>query len=511
MKKPNIVFICTDQQRFDSLGCTGNPLARTPHLDAIAAKGVRFTHHSAPCPICSPSRASIFTGLYPRNHGLTINGMALDPGLPTLPGQLMQAGYRTHGVGKHHLQPILAPAEYAMPESAAFWSGKDADAWTGPYYGFQDVAFVIGEADQSANCGGHYAHWLRTHHPEAVSLLASEAALAPKPSDLDEIWQSAIPAGLHYNSWITDRAVEFIDSVDDPFFLYVSYPDPHHPFAPPRPYCDMFIPDKMPLPRVVPGELSRMPAYYQDISSPGQSGFLDAYWGSTEDAEQGFLLQTKGLCEASLRTAIAHTYGMVTMIDDGVGRLMAALQRRGLETDTLIIFTSDHGELLGDHGLLHKGPPAYRQTREVPLLVKGPGIPAGQVSQALTSHIDLMPTLLDMVGSPLSTHGVDGQSLSPLFRDECIEVRDAVYSEYHPRSSNTRLYNQTIQTQQWRLTLYPESSEWGELFDLENDPYEHSNLFAEPRYAPIIRKLGGQLHQHFPPQPRAGNARIAKW
>lgn len=511
MKNPNIVFICTDQQRFDSLGCNGNPFARTPNLDFIASQGVCFTNHTTPCPICSPSRATIFTGLYPRNHGLVVNGMALDQFITTLPGQLAAAGYRTHGVGKHHLQPILAPAKHAMPESAAFWKGASANSWNGPYYGLQSVEFVIGEADQAANSGGHYASWLRQNHPEAKALLSPEASLEKIPSDLDEVWKSAMPVKLHYNTWITQRAIDFISTVDDPFFLFISYPDPHHPFAPPRPYCDLFPPEDVPLPRIVPGELARMPAYYENIFSPCTSGFMQSYWSSSDDAEQGFLLQTKGLREESLRLAIAHTYGMVAMIDDGVGRILEALRWRGLEDDTIIVFTSDHGELLGDHGLLHKGPPPYRQLREVPLIFKGPGIPSGQVNSSLTSHIDLMPSLLDFVGIDAKNSRFDGQTLKPLFNGQSDCFREYVFSEYHPRSRATQLYNQTVRSKKWRFSIYPENPMWGELFDLEQDPFEHANLFSEPEYTTIIRELEQNINQFFSPQPMTTTKRIAKW
>lgn len=511
MKTPNIVFICTDQQRFDSLGCSGNPVARTPNIDLIASQGVRFTNHTTPCPICSPSRASIFTGLYPRNHGLITNGMALDQHISTLPEQLSGYEYRTHGVGKHHLQPILAPAEHAMPESAAFWKSASGKFWNGPYYGLKNVEFVIGEADQAVNSGGHYASWLKQNHPEAIAMLTPEASLEKQPPDLDEVWKNAIPAELHYNTWITQRAIDFIDAVDDPFFLFVSYPDPHHPFAPPRPYCDMFSPLDVPLPQIVPGELELMPTYYESIFNPGTTGFMKSYWGSSDDAEQGFLMQTKDLREESLRLAIAHTYGMVTMIDDGVGRIMEALRQRELEDDTIIVFTSDHGELLGDHGLLHKGPPPYRQLREVPLIFKGPGIPSGQVNSSLTSHIDLMPTLLDFIGIDTANSRFDGQSLKPLLSGQRDFLREIIFSEYHPRSQAIQLYNQTVQSIKWRFTVYPENHEWGELFDLEQDPFEHTNLFSEPEYTTIIQELAQHFNQHFLPRPMVTAERIAKW
>lgn len=453
----------------------------------------------------------MFTGLYPRNHGLTVNGMALNPKIPTLPAMLSAAGYRTHGVGKHHLQPILAPADRGMPESTAFWESAASDSWNGPYYGLQTVEFVIGEADQAYDSGGHYSRWLDENHPEAIHLLKAKASLSEIPSDLDEVWQSAIPAELHYNTWITDRAINYIDGVDDSFFLFVSYPDPHHPFAPPKPYCDLFSPEHVPMPRVVSNELAHMPAYYQEAYSPGTTSLLQTYWGLPDDAEQGLLIQTRDLNKKSIQLAIAHTYGMVTMIDDGVGRILEALQRRDLVDDTVIIFTSDHGELLGDHGLMHKGSPAYRQLREVPFIMKGPQIPRGKVSSCLTSHIDLMPTLLDMANVKMENERLDGHTLTSVFNGNSSCYRDTVYSEYHPRSKKAELYNQTIQSKKWRLTIYPNNSQWGELFDLEKDPFEHKNLYSDAKYKTVVRRLKQNLNNDFPSQPTINNERICKW
>ena len=511
MQSPNIVFICTDQQRFDSLGCNGNQHAATPHLDGLAADGVRFTRHNTPCPICSPSRATLFTGLYPRHHKLTVNGMALDSEIPTLPAMLSQAGYRTYGIGKHHLQPILAPDRFGMPESEAFWRRSEAHNWKGPYYGLQEVQFVIGEADKAAQAG-HYAEWLKKQNPDALYLLTAGAALETPPNDLDEVWKCSLPPDLHYNRWIARQAVNVIDQATQPFFLFVSFPDPHHPFSPPRPYCDRFEPDKMPLPHKVPGELHKMPPYYRNIFRPGKEGVLKSYWGSSPDDEQGFLLDTAGVSETTLRQAIAHTYGMVTMIDDCIGDILAALEKNSLNENTIILFTSDHGELLGDHGLLHKGPPPYRQLREVPLLIKGPGLPLGKSIEILSSHLDLAPTLLDLSGVEYQPVRFDGQTLVPHLKGikGHSASRDVIFGEYHPRSPQN-LYNQTIQTNKWRLTLYPQQPGWGELFDLEVDPHECNNLYKDKEYLSTIRNLSERLHQEFPPQPQVLARRIAKW
>ncbi len=515
MKQPNIIWICTDQQRADSLGCYGNTIVNTPNIDSIAATGTRFTRHITPMQICSPSRATLFTGLYPRNHQLITNGRALDPQIPTLTRLLADAGYRTHSVGKQHLQPLLAPAEHNMPDSRAFWRSGDATKWNGPYYGFQTLDLLLGESDTAA-ISGHYAQWLQNTAPGAAQLLKASQATEAPPPDLDEIWRSAIPAELHYNTWISERASHFIRQADDdkPFFMFVSYPDPHHPFAPPGEYADRYDPEKMPLPRVDPDELDNLPDYYTKLF-PTDRGFRELYWAGLPDQEAGSMIATHGVSDTSMRRAIAHTYAMIEMIDDGIGRILKTLEQQGRADNTFIVFTSDHGELLGTHGLLHKGPPAYRQLVEVALLIKGPGIQTNQVQNALTNHIDLTPTFMQLAGVADNYLSFDGQSMLPLLADSALINRgewhrDANFGEYHP-TAKPELYNQSVRTKKWRLSIYPDSPHWGEMFNLETDPDEHINLFHHPESHAVKHALMDILATQFPPQRTVDNPMLCKW
>jgi len=336
----NVVLIMSDQQRADSLGCLGNRIARTPNLDALASGGAVLNRHFAANQICSPSRATLFSGHYARHHGLTHNGIALRANLKLLTHDLKAAGYRTHGVGKFHFQPILAPAEHAMPDSNAFWSLPMSQNWRGPFYGFDTVDIVIGESAVAAQAG-HYGSWLARTEPKAIDLYLPENALGPKPDDLDEVWKCAVPESLHYNRWITDRACEFLNDIGgrDPFFLFVSYPDPHHPFSPPRPWCDLFDPALMPMPSAVPGELDLMPSYVRNAGlfeeadpSEGEKSYLEYLLHPGPSREQGFMQTTTTLSEQTVRQIIAHTYGVVSMIDSCVGRIITTLGRGVLPT-----------------------------------------------------------------------------------------------------------------------------------------------------------------------------------
>ena len=510
IKKPNILWICTDQQRSDSLGCYGNSVVRSPNIDSIAAAGVRFNRHITPMQICSPSRATMITGLYPRNHQLITNGMKLPETVPTLTQALVDNVYRTHAVGKQHLQPILAPAELNMPDSRAFWKKPDAASWNGPFYGYQTIDLLIGESD-TAQIAGHYAHWLSENFPEYVEHLKPEFADQSPPEDLDEIWRSAMPVECHYNSWIADRAVDFLaqqNAEESPFCLFVSYPDPHHPFDPPAEYADRYNPDDMPLPEVPDSDLAGRPPYCEGLFPKGQ-GFRKLYWQADKGAEAGSSITTDDISDTSMQKAIAYTHAQVEMIDDGVGRLLAQLSESGFDDNTIVIFTHDHGEYLGNHGLLHKGPASYRQLTELSLLISGPGIAADHQVDSLTSHIDIAPTLLALTGSD-SGADMDGVNLQPLLDGSATRVRDHTFGEYHP-TVRKELYNQTVYKDQWRMTIYPEMTDWGELFDLDSDPLEHRNVYFDESFESIRQELFDLLCTEFPPKPTVANKVLAKW
>ena len=501
--RPNILILCTDQQRADSLGCYGNSIAKTPNIASLAGRGLRFDNHFTPNQICCPSRGTMITGLYPRHHGMTTNGRTIHDGLPTLPSFLNNAGYDTHAVGKLHLQPILADKSFLYPESLPFWKAGHSANWTGPYFGYRSVDFMIGES-LLATQGGHYAKWLKEHLPDVIPLYHPEAALNGPLADLNEAWTSAVPEDVHYNTWIADRAIAFLERAKPPFMLFVSTPDPHHPFSPPRPWADLFEATDMPIPKVTDGELDLMPDY---LSSRLGTDWID---NDSPPVEQGGMTLTDRIAPESLACAIALTRGMEAQIDHQFGRVLAKLDNKGLTDETIILFTSDHGEFLGNHGLLHKGPPPYQDLIRVSFVMTGPFVPEGEATMAPSCHLDIMPTLLDLCGVSNSGCRKDGVSLRSVFEGRSLE-RQARFLEFHPRIDNS-VYNHSIVTKDWRLTLYPNCEDgWGELFDLKDDPGEHRNLFNDTKHRKIRDHLAEQLTLNFPSRQEAGTELIAKW
>lgn len=245
----NVLLLLTDQQRKDSLGAYGNRLIRTPNLDRLAAEGVRFERAYCQNPFCSPARASILTGLYPRTHGLWHNGIRFDEvGAPTLGDILQGQGFRTGSVGKIHLSPTFGPHPPAgFEESRDYWAKHpEMRDWHGPYCGFQEVKLSIGHIHYSVH-GGHYGAYLEEKFPTGRELFRREKAL--QNLGYYETWRNAMPEEHHYNTWIADRTIEMIDRfAGERFFIHCSFPDPHHPLSACEPYASLYAPEDMPQP-----------------------------------------------------------------------------------------------------------------------------------------------------------------------------------------------------------------------------------------------------------------------
>lgn len=449
-RRPNFLVVLCDQLRKDSLGCYGNPVCRTPNLDRLAESGTRFTRNYVANQICMPNRLSIFTGQNIRNHGLWTNGLLLEE-RRTLPAWLAGHGYRTANIGKIHFTPYGGSGGNA--ESYDAWeSGRVNAAWTGPYWGFEHVELTL----------AHYGEWFRGRGG-TDEMLERHAVEAGGDSGV-----RSIPPELHDANFVAERSIEYLrnaQQAEAPFFLVASFPDPHHPFDPPEEVAQGYDPAEVVMPAGGAEDLATRPEHYLQHfrGAWGRSGLHKAR-------------HPEGVAEVVTRERIAHTYAMVDLIDRGFGRIVDFLKESALADNTVVIFTSDHGELLGDHGLWYKGPFYYEGLISTPLLLAGPGVGAGRVSGELFSALDIAPTVCDLAGVPQLPF-VDGISQRPHLEDPGCRVRDACLVEYRNGHGSKDVSSKCLVREDLKYVRYQTGEE--ELTDLAGDPQEGRNLAAE--------------------------------
>jgi len=501
----NFLVIVTDQHRADYLGCYGHPLVRTPHIDSLAQRGSRFDHFHVASPVCMPNRASLLTGRMPSAHGLRDNGNILSWRANTFVDVLREAGYRTAHLGKAHIQPMTNQPAEARIDPAAL--GLIQEAWKDdggdysqeqphhyvgterfqpktPFYGYDEVDFVTQHGDQA---GAHYLQWLRTQTPDADKL-RDRANQLPHDYVCPQAIRTAIPEELYSTSYIRNRAVEFLESTrgnGQPFFAFVSFPDPHHPFTPPGRYWDMYDPDDFQVP--LPYEAHRNPPPPIQWSREQMLNGRRAGQGP-----QDSFFAT----EREIREAMALTCGMITMIDDAVGDILAALQRSGHAENTVVIFTSDHGDYLGDYGMMLKGPLPLKSITRVPFIWADPQQRGAARLDALGSTIDIAPTILDRAGLK-PYYGIQGKSLLGTMRDASPSRQNVLveYQDSKTRQGFTKpAFVRSLVTPTYRYTVYKDEP-WGELYDLAADPHESHNRWDDPAYAPQRAQLSEQLAQ----------------
>jgi arylsulfatase A-like enzyme len=502
-KRPNIIYIITDQQRWDHLGCNGQATLRTPHIDRLAREGVCFERFYTNNPICTPSRAAIITGRTPRSNRVWDNGCPLPESETTLPEALAGAGYHTWAVGKLHLTPWWAP-EGRYLESRYYWDEIKSDDAPEPYLGFAGAEICTGHIDLHH---GHYGRWLRREHPEVLD--RAREMIEPHPSGARDTWRWTMPPACHANAWIADRACAYLAeraeayrATGQPFFLHLGFPDPHHPFRAPEPYGSMYDPDEMTLRAPDPEPLGQKPPEYLDFFHGRLNADVLGGKGDFNSKDLG------GVTEEHLRQILATTFGMVTFIDDQVGRVLAALDELGLAEDTVVVFTSDHGELMGDHHLLTKGPFLLEGLVRVPMVIRAPGrIRAGARTAALAEHIDTFPTLLEMAGVA-PPRGVEGRSFLPVLTGEAERHRDRVLVEFLHQYQLDRNVKAVVE-EEWKLIAWGGQS-YGELYNLAADPLEAENLWDRPEAAAEQARLtNAMLHElltteNILPYPPAG-------
>ena len=488
MASPNIIIITTDQQRCDSISCYGSSFTHTPNMDRLASEGAIFNRAYCTNPVCTPSRASIFSGQYPSRHGAWNVGTSIPEDLPMLSHYLTDLGYSTHYVGKAHFQGYFDENPQSI-ESGFEWE-KTYSTWNGPYYGFDTVELCLGHTTYGIR--GHYGLWVKSQVSEEEWKKYSEASSRASGDEFGgEAYDWEIPTRLHNSAWAAERSIAFLEAHDKqkPFFLAIGFQDPHHPHCVPTDLEDRVNATEVPLPNYKEGELADKPPHFT-ISREGNLESSE-FRGDYSMAGQGPGFDYRKVSEAHVREGRAYYYSMVKLIDQELGRILECLDEQGLTENTLIIFTSDHGELLGDHGLWLKGPYHYEELINVPFLVRWPkGIKGGQSIDELVSLVDIVPTVLACLGE--KQPAVEGVDFMPLLGSD-TSTRNNIIVEFTDDPNNLRL--KTVVTKDRKLTYY-HGHNFGELYDLLQDPGEIVNQWDNPKYQEDKMKLLAMLTDH---------------
>ena len=399
----NILLVTTDQQRYDSLGINGGTVARTPTVDALAARGIRYRRAYTQNVTCTPARATILTGRLPRTHGAISCGRSLRDDVPSGAAHLHdRAGYRTALIGKAHFDPAMDPfGEFA--ETQLGMTGAP-----GPLRGFEHVELAM----HGPMASTHYGRWLREHHPDVAAGFAVPLSPAPSPvTGAPECRPNPVPRELYHTDWIADRTVAWLgDRIDDePWFCWVSFPDPHHPWDPPEAEMARVDWRELPLPPGHPGSDDAVAAVLA-----GKPAHWLAYWegrfANCEGAPSTFV--PSRLTHDGIREINARAHVMNELVDEAVARVLAALDTRGWTDRTDVFFTTDHGELQGDLGLAYKGPFHTDSLMRLPLVwAPAPvvAIPPAVVDDPV-GQLDLLPTFCAIAGID-PPDGVDGTRL----------------------------------------------------------------------------------------------------
>lgn len=452
---PNIVFVITDQQRFDTIGALGYDYVDTPNLDRLVREGTTFTRTYVSAPSCAPSRSSLFTGVYPHSLGVLRNE---DLWRHSWVEQLAGAGYHCVNVGKMHTHPWETPLGF---HERTVVENKDRD--------HPSVPFFHDQWDKALHARGQVKP-TRTVHREKPDYRERLGAFE---------WQ--LPDDLHSDVFVADQAIWWLDTYPtqppepgrpggEPFFLQVGFPGPHPPYDPTAKALDAYRDRDVPPPVRTPQDLAAQPQALKELREHHQHNDHDSVVHLADPTPEQSARQRR------------HYLANVTMIDEQVGLIMDALERRGVLDDTVIVFTSDHGDCLGDHGHSQKWT-MYEPSVRVPCIVWGPGggIVAGQRLDGLTAMMDLGPTVLELAGlEPPSW--MEARSLAPALRGQAYDGRDVVFSEHAHDMVLTGTELMTMaRDERWKYVEFVDSDDV-QLFDLNADPTELHDLSREKEH-----------------------------
>ncbi|MEV0971848.1 sulfatase family protein [Microtetraspora glauca] len=512
-----ILFITTDQQRYDAYGCNGGTIARTPVTDGLAAEGVRYERAYCANAVCSPARSSMLTGQYPRTHGVIANGVPLPPDAPSVAQVLTDAGYRTALIGKVHFEPIADPAGLYEQNRLAL-AGEH-----GPYRGFEHVEF----AGHGTFGASHYANWLRENHQgEDGGFLRTFSTAPGGDTGAPGVAPNPIPREHYHTDWVADRVIAWLDSLDedDDWFCWMSFPDPHHPWDLPASESARVDWRDLDLPAGHPGSDERI----REILADRPAHWLAWYDGSVPniDGAPGDFVPA-ALTHDQIREINALVHAKNEMLDEAFGRVLNRIEERGWGDATDVIVTTDHGEFQGDLGLLFKGPYHVDALLRLPMIwrpARSAEVPPAVVPEPV-EQVDLAPTFCRiagvpvpewMQGAPLPTAKGSGRERAIIEWDSQLDtgyrlrtiVKDGwICTVYEPTD---REYGMPKADRYASFAMSPPEREIvydgfeGELYDLEEDPHQWVNRWDDPAVAGVRAALVADLRAHLAParEPR---------
>jgi arylsulfatase A-like enzyme len=504
-----ILFVTTDQQRYDSLGCNGGTVARTSVADRLAADGINYHRAHNQNVVCMPSRSTMVTGQYVRTHGVTANGVPLPDDAPSVAAYLHDHGYRTALLGKAHFQPGF-DRERRWFENRMAHTGE-----TGPYRGFEHMELALHTPGLPQFPVQHYGKFLADNFPDefggfAMLLQAEGGGDTAAP----ETKHNPIPRGHYHTDWVADRTIAWLDALgaDEDWFCWMSFPDPHHPWDPPSSELHRVPWRELDLPAAHPGSRERC----AEILAQKPRHWLDWFEGrfrNYEGGPQSFV--PFEMTDDQVREINAMVHIENELIDEACGRVLQRIAERGWLEDTDVFFTSDHGELQGDYGLMFKGPYHVDALMRVPLIWR----PAGSAGVA---HADIREPvgLLDLAATFCEIAGLeppDWMEGSPLPTAPGTK-RERVITEWDSQFRRCGMHIRTIHRDGWTCTAYEPTNidglfgrpdhrpvivydgTEGELYNVDDDPHQWRNLWDDPAYASIRKDLVADLYDTLPPE-----------
>jgi arylsulfatase A-like enzyme len=515
-----ILFITTDQQRYDSLGCNGNTIARTPVVDRLAREGINFRRAYNQNTVCMPARSTMLTGQYVRTHGVVANGIPLPEDAPSIAAYLAdKAGYRTALLGKAHFEPGFDP-DRKWEEAARAARGD-----TGPWRGFETSVQVMHVAQVQDFPVAHYGRWLREHHPEHMHSFAPLlTAKGGGDNGAPETKNNPIPREWYHTDWVADLSVDWLDSLDadDDWFCWMSFPDPHHPWDPPESELHRVPWQDLDLPPGHPGSDDEIRA----VLAQKPAHWLAWYEGRFVNAEGGPMSFSPGsLTHDQIREINAKTHVMNELIDEACSRVLKTVETRGWLDDTDVFFTTDHGELQGDYGFIFKGPFHTDSLMRLPFVWR-PAPSAGVAPADVTDpvgQVDLAPTFCEIAG----IEPADWMQGEVLPTENGTAGRERALCEWDSQFPGYGMHLRSVYRDGWLCTAYEPSTVgqpnglekvWGdnvlkscgieydgtegELYNVDEDPHQFRNLWDDAGYAAIKADLVADLYDSLPAEVR---------